>query len=149
MQLEEESPAPVSTMPYPPLHTDKKFVILSDWLVPGSSSRPSSLLPIFPTRAVRDRPDADRFSIFPSLNFMHHLSHHRCARSASIATLRYELSSMGAPASPYCGWTLRSVPSGYHGLVHRTYPAALMVTASFHPHPPFSHVALLVSDRAV
>jgi hypothetical protein len=25
--------APPSTMPYPPLHTDKKFVVLSDWLV--------------------------------------------------------------------------------------------------------------------
>lgn len=32
---------PASTMPYPPLHTDKKFVVLSDWLVQfhGSSSR--------------------------------------------------------------------------------------------------------------
>lgn len=25
--------APLSTMPYPPLHQDKKFVVLSDWLV--------------------------------------------------------------------------------------------------------------------
>lgn len=24
---------PVSTMPYPPLHVDKKYVVLSDWLV--------------------------------------------------------------------------------------------------------------------
>lgn len=25
---------PLSTMPYPPLHEDKRFVVLSDWLVP-------------------------------------------------------------------------------------------------------------------
>jgi hypothetical protein len=25
--------APESTLPYPPIHTDKKFVVLSDWLV--------------------------------------------------------------------------------------------------------------------
>ena len=24
---------PESTLPYPPIHTDKKFVVLSDWLV--------------------------------------------------------------------------------------------------------------------
>ena len=33
VQLDEEAPAPVSTLPYPPLHRDKKFVLLSDWLV--------------------------------------------------------------------------------------------------------------------
>lgn len=27
-------PAPESTLPYPPVHKDKKFVVLSDWLVP-------------------------------------------------------------------------------------------------------------------
>ncbi|KAF8155689.1 HAD-like domain-containing protein [Crassisporium funariophilum] len=26
-----EQPAPESTLPYPPIHTDKKFVVLSDW----------------------------------------------------------------------------------------------------------------------
>jgi len=25
--------APESTLPYPPIHKDKKFVVLSDWLV--------------------------------------------------------------------------------------------------------------------
>lgn len=25
--------APKSTLPYPPIHKDKKFVVLSDWLV--------------------------------------------------------------------------------------------------------------------
>lgn len=28
--------APHSTLPYPPLHTNKKFVILSDWCVEAS-----------------------------------------------------------------------------------------------------------------
>ena len=32
-QIVEDSPAPVSTLPYPPLHLGKKFVVLSDWLV--------------------------------------------------------------------------------------------------------------------
>ena len=26
-------PAPQSTLPYPPIHKDKKFVVLSDWSV--------------------------------------------------------------------------------------------------------------------
>ncbi len=26
-----DDPAPQSTLPYPPLHKDKKFVVLSDW----------------------------------------------------------------------------------------------------------------------
>jgi hypothetical protein len=28
--------APESTLPYPPIHTDKKFVVLSDWFVAPS-----------------------------------------------------------------------------------------------------------------
>ena len=58
----EETPAPVSTMPYPPVHTDKEFVILSDWLVLGSSSArrvPSSL------SVDVDERFADRAPIFP------------------------------------------------------------------------------------
>lgn len=34
-------PAPESTLPYPPIHKDKKFVVLSDWLVASSSRMPS------------------------------------------------------------------------------------------------------------
>ncbi|EKM57696.1 uncharacterized protein PHACADRAFT_158734 [Phanerochaete carnosa HHB-10118-sp] len=34
-KTQESGPeVPLSTMPYPPLHADKRFVVLSDWLVP-------------------------------------------------------------------------------------------------------------------
>lgn len=35
---------PHSTLPYPPLHADKEFVVLSDWLVVGSSLTPSETI---------------------------------------------------------------------------------------------------------
>lgn len=62
---------PVSTMPYPPLHVDKKYVVLSDWLVlfmvrPGNLT---VLSPQFPfLNAVADlallfRPRMSRFYV--------------------------------------------------------------------------------------
>ena len=43
----DNEPAPVSTLPYPPIHKDKKFVVLSDWLV-GSFSPASSMACLLP-----------------------------------------------------------------------------------------------------
>lgn len=31
--MANREPAPESTLPYPPVHKDKKFVVLSDWCV--------------------------------------------------------------------------------------------------------------------
>jgi len=36
VMLADLSEAPESTLPYPPIHTDKKFVVLSDWSVASS-----------------------------------------------------------------------------------------------------------------
>ncbi|KAJ8454589.1 hypothetical protein ONZ51_g12940 [Trametes cubensis] len=58
-------PAPQSTLPYPPIHKDKKFVVLSDWLVPPDlavrlfSTTPSPHPRFFPSDDMRaDHDDA-------------------------------------------------------------------------------------------
>ncbi len=40
---------PESTLPYPTVHKDKKFVVLSDWYVHASESFQSSINPFLPS----------------------------------------------------------------------------------------------------
>ncbi len=47
-------PAPESTLPYPPIHKDKKFVVLSDWLVRlPIPKQPDSPLLLYSIKDVR------------------------------------------------------------------------------------------------